>query len=465
MNKLNNLLISKQISEQTNIINQPYSYLIKQKEDEIKSFILKIKTSKTKSKFELKKINDQLIHLRQLAVSKNGFLYNSLRKELYSLYFTYYNQYNSYYNLISNDKEIGFKSVSMSNSDSYQKDISTIEFDCRRLIVNRVEDGILTENEKKQIKTITKNALTSIIMNHSSIKYYQGLHEISYYIGLIYFNDKDSRTVEMNINSNNPSYDNYIQMLLYIITNKLHDFCFSYNNSQFDIFKINFAFELIFKETSSFSYSRLKKICSSSNSQVELKEVFSLIVIPLCLTWFTQSIENVNVMFRIFDYLIVSGPMTIYFLVSVFLDEYIKKIDYHEDKDGRLIINNTHVNDIDIFVLFKLELIINDISYTKINDFVFKCEEKIQNFSFESLKNLFLPKSPIRYICICHNNNDCYKLIGDICVNEIKSESDENYKLNSRFKNKKNNVFYIFSFILLVFIVITFNDFKFYCFD
>lgn len=239
--------------------------------------------------------------IRQIAISKGGFLKNCYRREFYKKAFSLDNEsvkfisYNDNRNYNENNlilhKFFEGKFEEHLYTKSKKKNENIIEVDIKRTIAN----SFFSSAEEEVLNTL-KNKLTTFIKKFMIINkdynYYQGFHDIGLYIYLI-FNNSESFA---------------LQMLQRISEYFLKDYLLENSNGQ------GFRFETVFKIIKDIIKTEDKMVYSFYEDNPEIPD--PIFCLPWIITFFTHDINELFTVLRLFDYLLFSHPNAIYFISS-----------------------------------------------------------------------------------------------------------------------------------------------------
>lgn len=272
-----------------------------------KSEIVQLR-DKLKSEKKLRK--KDIILIRNLAINKCGFLSFEHR-----VYF-----YNKVINYIHDSNSLNLVKVS---TGRYKNELSNDTM--RSILFTIFEDQFYLNKNCGIIKKIINDILenSNILFDYNNnLDYYQGFNEVIFY---------------------------FIIIIIFMKSHKISNanFVYKFTQSHFNIFinkhfKLDFSscLDILDKVIEKIDY-KLSREISSLNSEMQHHYALSWII-----TWFTHKNTNFFSQFRLIDYLIVSPPETIFYVVAiVILDEYKK------------IIKNIKNNQIEEVVYFYLILV------------------------------------------------------------------------------------------------------------
>ena len=321
--------------------------IIKNKDDlffceklsEIKEYAQTLKYVKKIKIADFKKI-------KELAISKGGFLTSDVRKILYKKIYLL-NHLNTFkmlyidYNAIINQKW-DYNKVDLFSEKRIYDDIAesceekTINADyCRSRILHMAKN----EEEKKLTKLITLD-LSKFLklmcrLNNNIYNYYQGYHDLALFFILLYhkrphyavsvfqrfseFNLKELLTCQYNKKKLiNGEYD----MIEMDDTLRILKFIIDYMDPKVKIF-----FEEA-EKGEDISSKKNKKYKKENNQETEDNYIICHFALEWIITLFTRFFQDFNNIYRIFDYLLVSHSLAIYFLsAEIILDYYYKLSD------------------------------------------------------------------------------------------------------------------------------------------
>ena len=440
------------------------NFIIKNREDKFFCEKLReindyVETLKTIPKITIK----DFIKIKQFAISKGGFLTSENRKVMYKKIYLL-NHKNTYKMLY-----IDYKSIINYNWDFHGSDIftekriydevastcedKTIKADYPR---SRIIKASKNEIEKEKAILITQDLCKFLQLmcrlNNNIYNYYQGYHDLALFFLLLYHNCPHyavsvfQRFSEFNLKELlNIKYkekrivDGRYNMIEMNDTLKILRFIIDFMDP-----KVKTFFEEIEKnEEMKFNKSRNK---NSNNTVLESEDKYVIcdFAFEWIITLFTRYFDDLNKIYRIFDYLMVSHSLAIYFLSAQLIIDFYHKIEDKtsiSDKSGQFdyYLNNIKFEDIDF------------------DYYIQKCEDNLQKYvgtsQFQRMyKNLRLNKfypiisqQPFVEKWIITNNQQEYKssfwnyLMGQWGIFKsffIKDEDETNNKKND---NKDNH--------------------------
>ena len=332
-------------------------FITKNKDD--KNFCEKLREIKeyTQEIRFLKKIKiSDFKKIRDLALSKGGFLTYDVRKILYKKIYllNHSNVFNMLYidyNAIIN-KTWDFDKIDIFSEKRIYDELSPT---CEDKVINadysrsRILQMAKNSEDKEMAKLITLDLRDFLKLmcrlNNNIYNYYQGYHDLALFFILLYhkrpqyavsvfqrfseFNLKELLTCQYNKKQIiNGEYD----MIEMDDTLKILKFIIDYIDPNVKIF---------FEQKEKYEdYSYYKKI-NKNKIETETPED-NYIICHFALEWiitlFTRFFEDFNNIYRIFDYLIVSHSLAIYFLCAeIIIDYYYKLKDKNilEDRAGQ----------------------------------------------------------------------------------------------------------------------------------
>ena len=332
-------------------------FITKNKDD--KNFCEKLREIKEYAKeirfLKIIKISD-FKKIRDLALSKGGFLTYDVRKILYKKIYllNHSNVFNMLYidyNAIIN-KRWDFDKIDIFSEKRIYDELSPT---CEDKVINadysrsRILQMAKNSEDKEMAKLITLDLRDFLKLmcrlNNNIYNYYQGYHDLALFFILLYhkrpqyavsvfqrfseFNLKELLTCQYNKKQIiNGEYD----MIEMDDTLKILKFIIDYIDPNVKIF---------FEQKEKYEdYSYYKKI-NKNKIETETPED-NYIICHFALEWiitlFTRFFEDFNNIYRIFDYLIVSHSLAIYFLCAeIIIDYYYKLKDKNilEDRAGQ----------------------------------------------------------------------------------------------------------------------------------
>ena len=317
------------------IVNTKYEEKLTGEEIEEKTKKIKETLSKINNDIKSNKnknfLSDENYNLlRELAISKGGFLNMQLRRDIYKILLFFNedeipediksnkkdlknNEINKnyipslkYYKNIWIDKNttnLYWKNEYLNQELLFSKDRSVIKADTIRSDIN----SFFPLNKYPYINSLLKNRLESglnilINFNNCELKYFQGYHDIFI---LFYYLYLDSPYTYISL------FQRFSE--LYIKENLLlqnrNNLGYSFPNS------MKFCMAII-KELNEFTYNDIIEYCNSE----------CIFIIPYIVSLFTHNMNNLNKRYRIIDYLLVSHPITVYVMSSVIVVDEITKL-------------------------------------------------------------------------------------------------------------------------------------------
>ena len=321
---------------------------------EIKEYTQEIRFLKKIKISDFKKIRD-------LAISKGGFLTYDVRKILYKKIYllNHSNVFNMLYidyNAIIN-KTWDFEKIDIFFEKRIYDELSPT---CEDKVINadysrsRILQMAKNSEDKEMAKLITLDLRDFLKLmcrlNNNIYNYYQGYHDLALFFVLLYhkrpqyavsvfqrfseFNLKELLTCQYNKKKIiNGEYD----MIEMDDTLKILKFIIDYIDSNVKIF---------FEEKEKYEdYNYYKKMNKINKNKIETETPEpedNYIICHFALEWiitlFTRFFEDINNIYRIFDYLMVSHSLAIYFLCAeIIIDYYYKLKDKNilEDRAGQ----------------------------------------------------------------------------------------------------------------------------------
>ena len=281
--------------------------------------------------------------IRQLAISKGGFLTYDVRKILYKKIYLINHQnmfkmvYIDYKAIINRNWD--FDKIDIFSEkriyDNYKEtcDDRTINADyCRSRILELAKN----DEEKKLVKLITydlqKFLKLMCCLNDNIYNYYQGYHDLALFFILLYhkrphyavavfqrfseFNLKELLTCVYNKKQFiNGEYD----MIEMDDTLRILKFILDYMDPNVKIF----FEEMEINEDINY-YKKLKK--NEIQETIEQNSIICHFALEWIITLFTRFFDDFNNVYRIFDYLMVSHSLAVYFLSAEIIIDYYYKL-------------------------------------------------------------------------------------------------------------------------------------------
>ena len=405
------------------------NFIIKNKDDkffceklrEINEFV---ETLKTTPKISIK----DFIKIKQYAISKGGFLTSDIRKVIYKKIYLL-NHKNTYKMLYIDYQAIINKNWDFQGTDIFSEkriydqvsstcEDKTIKADYPR---SRIIQASKNQTEKEKAILITQDLgkFLQLIcsLNNNVYNYYQGYHDLALFFLLLYHNCPHyavsvfQRFSEFNLKELlNIKYkqkkiiDGRYNMIEMKDTLKILKFIIDFMDPEVK----NFFEDMEKKEEMKLSKSRNKNLNNSSTSEVEDKYIIFDFAFEWIITLFTRYFEDFNKIYRIFDYLMVSHSLAIYFLCAQLIIDFYHKIEDKSsisDKAGQFdyYLNNIKFDEIDF------------------DYYIQKCEEILQKYvgtsqfqrMYKNLKlNKFYPiisQQPFVEKWVITNNQEEYK--------------------------------------------------------
>ena len=346
--------------------------------------------------------------LRSYAISPGGFLTSKFRRIFYKKIFcvnkTNFNDM-VYIDLQSNIPIIndiqGIKRMETKhkafNKLETSPDIDIIKMDSIR---SKVSSIIKTKENRNNIINQIKNDLQYFLseitsFNGNTYSYFQGYHDIALYFLMLYYNKP---IINIGIAVFQRFSEFCLKELLY--TSKLN------NNTRFEIINSLFLLKEVIHILNQSTYELIINKCTNGLPTFAASWVLSL---------FTHCLESTHLLYRLFDYFIISHPINVYYLVALIIIEEIEK--------GRK--RKVSFNEVDIsFFKFFQELNLDKLDYEY---YISKTEENIKKFPISLLK-------------------DTFNKIG--IKNNYPLAMEESYVLKWVMKNNKDEIKYSFGWYL-----------------
>jgi len=205
-----------------------------------------------------------------------------------------------------------------------------IEVDIQRTIFN----SILNKNEKEKVmldflKQIMIKKLKNFFSLDEDFKYYQGFHDIAIFIYIIILGN--SENVIKDIEEMEENED----IIFYEILQRLAEFYVKDYLAEITINKQDEKGNIISTSKTAFKFDNLYRIVNDIKKNLDSK-IFDLIqnksmfpdpiyTLPWILTYFTHDINDLNQIYRIFDYVLFDHPASILYLAANVINK-IKRI-------------------------------------------------------------------------------------------------------------------------------------------
>ena len=374
---------------------------IEEKTNKIKVIIAKMK--KTSANKTQKYLSEEDYNtLRELAISKGGFLNMKFRREIYKilLFFNeddlsekFLNQKNSYSNKTSNNKNyipslkyykniwidktttnLYWKNEYINQELLYSKERSVIKADTARCDINSTFPSEMYPYINSLLKKRFEAGLNTLInFNNCEFKYFQGYHDIFVLFFYLYL---DSPYTYISL------FQRFSE--LYIKENLLlqnkSNLGYSFSNS------MKFCMEII-KEMNEFVYNDIAEYCNSE----------CIFIIPYIVSLFAHNMDNLNKKYRIFDYFMMSNPIAVYVMSCVIVvDELTKlKAEYNLKKLKATTLNffgsGEKVPPLTITDFFRRFQIL-DLDKANFDEYIQKTENEMKRINLEKIRNEFLGK-------------------------------------------------------------------------
>ena len=310
-------------------------------------------------------INLYIKKIKGFAISNSGLLNNENRAKIYNFYMILLKNKSENKRILRLLNNLVDSETQIKSKNDCKRVISV---DCDRSVINQYNESNINKEEKLEYIEKLKSILLEL-NDKKFFSYYQGFHDISFYLILVFKQDLAKLT-------------DFLYQLCFF---KLHDFSLEYLNEKYDFVQVMKIFDYIFQELYPHYHSKIQEI-----SQDGFYYVSSFIF-----TWFTHDINNIPLLMRIFDYLILSNPLIIYFLSAKILGNYIEKNNLLQSADDKIDSEEEY------FDYFKSLLIIKSINESNIESLIIQTDESFKSFNFtkfhaslSSKKLNFLPFSP-----------------------------------------------------------------------
>ena len=313
-------------------------------------------------------------NIQKFSISKGGFLSNENRKILYlkiyniqddnlneMLYVSPEKKIDRFYNKDKFKLNIFNKKNKETNKKENSNNLKVILQDCNRSKIYFILDkydknGENVENYSKKIKEDLHNFILELDkLNNNVYNYFQGYHDIGLYFYILYIKEKKyslnvfQRFSEFNLKENlqiNPKQNDSYQFMSCVKILK------------FVIETIDEDFQKNFIDVKLSEYNGLCMFASS-----------------WLVTVFTHNINRTEIIFRIFDYIMVNHPLSLYYLIAVIILDLFKK-----NKDKKIFESG-----IEIYKFFQ------DLNFDELDfDFyIYESYKYIKNLDIKKFENLF----------------------------------------------------------------------------
>ena len=343
---------------------------IEEIEDKIKNLNKFINSIKNKNLISI----EDYENIQKFSISKGGFLSNENRKILYlkiyniqddnlneMLYVSPEKKIDRFYNKDKFKLNIFNKKNKDSNKKENSNNLKVILQDCNRSKIYFILDkydknGENVENYSKKIKEDLHNFILELDkLNNNVYNYFQGYHDIGLYFYILYIKEKKyslnvfQRFSEFNLKENlqiNPKQNDSYQFMSCVKILK------------FVIETIDEDFQKNFIDVKLSEYNGLCMFASS-----------------WLVTVFTHNINRTEIIFRIFDYIMVNHPLSLYYLIAVIILDLFKK-----NKDKKIFESG-----IEIYKFFQ------DLNFDELDfDFyIYESYKYIKDLDIKKFENLF----------------------------------------------------------------------------
>ena len=370
--------IENYFNEYLKICDEQYLYYLKNNknnkieeiEDKIKNLNKFINSIKNKNLISI----EDYENIQKFSISKGGFLSNENRKILYlkiyniqddnlneMLYVSPEKKIDRFYNKDKFKLNIFNKKNKETNKKENSNNLKVILQDCNRSKIYFILDkydknGENVENYSKKIKENLHNFILELDkLNNNVYNYFQGYHDIGLYFYILYIKEKKyslnvfQRFSEFNLKENlqiNPKQNDSYQFMSCVKILK------------FVIETIDEDFQKNFIDVKLSEYNGLCMFASS-----------------WLVTVFTHNINRTEIIFRIFDYIMVNHPLSLYYLIAVIILDLFKK-----NKDKKIFESG-----IEIYKFFQ------DLNFDELDfDFyIYESYKYIKDLDIKKFENLF----------------------------------------------------------------------------
>jgi len=271
-------------------------------------------------------------------------------------------QIDRFYNIDRFKLNIFNKKNKDSNKKENPNDLKVILQDCNRskiyFILDKYdENGENVENISKKIKVDLYNFILELDkLNNNIYNYFQGYHDIGLYFYILFIKEKNyslnvfQRFSEFNLKEN---------LLINPKQNESYQFMSCVKILKFVIETIDKDFQKKFIDVKLSEYNGLCMFASS-----------------WLVTVFTHNINRTEIIYRIFDYIMVNHPLSLYYLIAVIILDLFKK-NYNKKIFG---------SGIEIYKFFQ-DLNFDELDYDFYINESYKYIEKLDIKKFEQLFN------------------------------------------------------------------------------
>ncbi len=297
------------------IENKSIAYLMQKIEDHSYTQIYNETHDDIFLKLKSYELNDAAIfptniaNFRKLAISKGGFLFNNIRKTIYKkLLMPPYKVKNSPLQtlLIKTDNN-KFKETTLNietinkQSENNISHIDIINRDINRSVYSHLNYFSIYPNEYTDIVKSGLSNFIKTLLNFNAPKYdyYQGYHDLTLYIYLLFIDDCENNKISIMQRISELFFSDFL--------NK------EYENKIFEVVP-NIMGEIL-KSVNNKIYEKLE----SEGGVIMYMSLMVNLVLCLC----NQKVKNVAVVYRVIDYIVVSHPIVIYLIPIVVSNIYI----------------------------------------------------------------------------------------------------------------------------------------------
>jgi len=326
------------------------------KENEIKEIIESLNIKKCFS-------SEDVLKIKNFTLTENGFLKNEYRKYFYKFLFIIDNKnnesnkylkqikllykdhkdekkyYKKLFNIYRKDGNYdnykdskpsehnlnnncnGENYISIFKNYKQVKYDNIIEVDVKRTIFNSIfnkseRDQVMLEYMKEKISQKLKNFFSL----DEIFKYYQGFHDIAIFIYVLILSENEEFIDEKEEAEENDD------ILLYEILQRLAEFYLKDYLAEITTLKYDNNGEVINTTKSAFKFENIYRIINDIKKNID-NNIFQLIqnksdfpdpiyTLPWALTFFTHDIKNINIIYRILDFVLFEHPVSIYYIAA-----------------------------------------------------------------------------------------------------------------------------------------------------
>ena len=414
---------------------------IDEKTIKLKELISKINRNISSNKNKIYLSEEDYSSLRELAISKGGFLNMKFRRDIYKILLFYNEEEISdnilnknnrnknyipslkFYKNIWIDKKstnLYWKNEFINQELLYSKDRSVIKADTIRSDIN----SFFPLNKYPYMNSFLKQRLESglnilINFNNREFQYFQGYHDIFI---LFYYLYLDSPYTYISL------FQRFSELFIKenLLPQNRNNKGYSFPNS------MKFCLAII-KELNEFVYNDIIEYCKSD----------CIFIIPYIVSLFTHNMNNLNKRYRIIDYLLVSNPITVYVMSSVIVVDEITKLKAEYNlkklKNTAFSFFGSSKEEVPPLTLtdFYQRFQNLDLDLANFDQYIEKTEEAMKKINLEKIRNEFLGEKYQyeKYYPLIYKE----KYLRDL----TKCDEEKSTKIiNSKIEDKSENYFF-----------------------